>query len=302
MKHAYLIMAHNEPEILQRLILILDHPENDIYVHIDKKSDLKSFKLSPNLCVHSHLFILRHRIDVRWSGYSQIACEMKLLETAYNHGGYDYYHIMSGTTLPIKSMQFINTFFEQHKGTIFLGIDVGDIEQTIEERIKYRYFFIDNKICSFNEMLKLHLNGLSIRLQKFFHITRTSSLPLKIGANWCSITQECVYELLINKRWVDKTFRYGYCVDELYKQTVIWNSPLRENLYSVGNSLEGCMYEIDWNRGNGCSPYTYSTESDIELLIKSDKLFARKFSSQHMNVVKRLIESIHREKMIATEA
>ena len=89
-------------------------------------------------------------------------------------------------------------------------------------------------------------------------------------------------------------------MDEIYKQTVIWNSPLRDKIYKIGNSLEGCMYEIDWSRGNGRSPYTYATESDIELLMKSDKLFARKFSSQHMNVVDRLIESIHREMMIAT--
>lgn len=294
MRHAYLIMAHNEPDLLQRLILILDHPENDIYVHIDKKSNLNDFKLSSNLCVHSHLFILSHRIDVSWSGYSQIACEMILMETAYNHGDYDYYHLMSGVTLPIKSIQFINSFFEQHKGTIFLGIDVGEIEKTIEDRIKYRYFFIDNKICHSNEMFKLHLNGLSIRLQKFFHITRTSTLPLKIGANWCSITQECVCELLKKKQWIDKTFRSGYCVDELYKQTVIWNSPLREKLYSVGNSLEGCLYEIDWNRGSVHSPYTYAQISDVELLLKSDRLFARKFSDKYIEVVDKLIEKVHK--------
>ena len=47
MRHAYLIIAHNEPEILQMLISALDDARNDIYVHIDKKSklDIKSFKI-----------------------------------------------------------------------------------------------------------------------------------------------------------------------------------------------------------------------------------------------------------------
>ena len=35
-KHAYLIMAHNNFYILEKLLHLLDDPRNDIYVHIDK--------------------------------------------------------------------------------------------------------------------------------------------------------------------------------------------------------------------------------------------------------------------------
>lgn len=37
MKHAYLIVAHTDFKILERLLDLLDYPGNDIYVHIDKK-------------------------------------------------------------------------------------------------------------------------------------------------------------------------------------------------------------------------------------------------------------------------
>ena len=37
MKHAYLIIAHNEFEILKRLIQALDDERNDIYIHFDRK-------------------------------------------------------------------------------------------------------------------------------------------------------------------------------------------------------------------------------------------------------------------------
>ena len=37
MKHAYLILAHNEFELLQILVSRLDDFRNDIYVHIDCK-------------------------------------------------------------------------------------------------------------------------------------------------------------------------------------------------------------------------------------------------------------------------
>lgn len=301
MKHAYLIMAHNEPEILQRLIHLLDCPENDIFVHIDKKSDIRQFALSKESCLNSRLFVLDKRIDVQWGGFSQIKCEMALMQAARDQGDYDYYHIMSDVTLPIKNMRYIHDFFQNHQGRIFLGIDIGEFEKEATRRIRYRNFFNDNHFSFLGNRTRQHLNGLSFRIQQLFHLEKRSSHPLKIGAQWCSLTDAAVELLLSSKDWIRKTFQYGSCVDEIYKQTVIWNSPLRDKIYKIGNSLEGCMYEIDWSRGNGRSPYTYSTESDVKLLMKSNKLFARKFSSQHMYVVDRLIESIHREKMIATE-
>lgn len=37
-KHAYLIIAHSNLEQLQQLLLLLDDPRNDIYIHLDLKS------------------------------------------------------------------------------------------------------------------------------------------------------------------------------------------------------------------------------------------------------------------------
>lgn len=41
MKHAYLIIAHNEFELLKLLIDRIDDARNDIYIHIDQKLILK---------------------------------------------------------------------------------------------------------------------------------------------------------------------------------------------------------------------------------------------------------------------
>ena len=41
-KHAYMIMAHDQFELLSILIKMLDDPRNDIFLHIDKKA--KDFK------------------------------------------------------------------------------------------------------------------------------------------------------------------------------------------------------------------------------------------------------------------
>ena len=38
MKHAYLILAHHEPEVLRLLLTLIDDARNDIYLHIDARS------------------------------------------------------------------------------------------------------------------------------------------------------------------------------------------------------------------------------------------------------------------------
>lgn len=43
-KHAYMIIAHNEFDLLEILVRLLDDPRNDIYVHIDAKVKDFNFK------------------------------------------------------------------------------------------------------------------------------------------------------------------------------------------------------------------------------------------------------------------
>ena len=45
MKHAYLIIAHNEFELLKLLIDRIDDARNDIYIHIDQKTNTEGLEL-----------------------------------------------------------------------------------------------------------------------------------------------------------------------------------------------------------------------------------------------------------------
>lgn len=42
-RHAYLIMAHNNWSILSKLLSLLDDDRNDLFLHIDAKSDMTTF-------------------------------------------------------------------------------------------------------------------------------------------------------------------------------------------------------------------------------------------------------------------
>lgn len=98
MKNAYLIMAHHRPDLLHELIVALDDPRNDIYIHID----IKAKNLIWDLAAEKAKVIRIPSLSVNWGGYTQVNCEYRLLKAALQDGHHDYYHLMTGVTYPIR--------------------------------------------------------------------------------------------------------------------------------------------------------------------------------------------------------
>lgn len=65
MRHAFLILAHNEFQILKILLSMLDDGRNDIYLHIDKKVVLGPLEQDLFRLAKARLFVLEQRLDVR---------------------------------------------------------------------------------------------------------------------------------------------------------------------------------------------------------------------------------------------
>lgn len=40
--------------------------------------------------------------------------------------------------------------------------------------------------------------------------------------------------------------KYTLCADEIFIQTILWNSPFRERMHCTNNANTGSMREIDW--------------------------------------------------------
>ena len=69
-KHAYLIIAHHQFDLLKMLCQLIDHPSHDIFIHIDSKAEFKPEFLE-NATKYSPV-IFTSRTNVVWGGYSQI--------------------------------------------------------------------------------------------------------------------------------------------------------------------------------------------------------------------------------------
>ena len=244
-KHAYLIMAHNEFDILKKLLALLDNPRNDIYVHIDRKVKNFDFDYYNKLIEKSKIEFIE-RIEVEWGQFSQIECELSLLKNAVKNE-YSYYHLISGVDLPLKTQDEIHNFFDENQGLEFVHF--------CEEREIYTYN-VKNRIPKYNLW--------------------ESNIKLRYGANWFSITHDLAKYVIFKEDWIRKYFIGSICGDELFLQTLVYDSKFENNLYvkEMNGDYRGCVRYIDWARGN---PYVFR-KNDYEDLINSDKFFARKFS------------------------
>ena len=73
-KHAYLIAAHHQMDLLKVLLSLLDDEKNDIYLHVDSRCRVFNESEMLSTVRKSKLFFIERR-KVAWGGYSQIQLE-----------------------------------------------------------------------------------------------------------------------------------------------------------------------------------------------------------------------------------
>lgn len=269
MKHAWLVIAHNEFEILQRLIDALDQPESDIYVHIDKK-----VKEMPKLhAAKSALHLLEKRLDVRWGTVSQIRCELELFEAASTRGPYDYYHVISGVTLPLKPFSELDAFFRAQDGkSVLTGLC---IDEPYQERLKMRRynFFLRNYQAAnaSKRQMSQFLWKSAIAVQRILGIETNKGRVFYKASNWLSLTEEAVKYILSRKEEIQKLYRYTLCGDEFFVPSELMTSPLKDRIVSHEQYL---LQEMG-RATTGAFPL-----EALEGMRASAYLFARKFTSR----------------------
>ena len=147
---------------MKKLVILLDDDRNDIYVHMDKKSHAFNFADFNNLTSKSKLtFVKRH--NVSWGGYSLTNCELVLLKEVIKNK-YEYYHLISGLDLPLKSQDEIHSFFEAHPGKEYLAFDNNSLaKKSFYDRFKYYHFFQETMGRKRGWTLLNLLNKISLR-------------------------------------------------------------------------------------------------------------------------------------------
>lgn len=160
--------------------------------------------------------------------------------------------------------------------------------EALAAHTKWRYLFSEHYRDSNplrGRMLDL-LRRAFLKLQRSTGWERHFRMRLHKGSTWFSATGACVDWLLERRDWMDREFRYVHAPDEIAVPTAFMMSPFAGNVSAMGN-----LRDIEW-RSDG-SPHVY-TLSDVDKLRKSPCLFARKFSSDHMDAVHAVEEFVRK--------
>lgn len=297
MKAAYLIIAHNQPELVANLVRALDCEWASFFIHVDAKSELAPFRrlLAGR---HNVMFLEgERRVKVYWGGVSQVQATLNLLVAAEAFDNtFSRYCLLSGSDFPIKPLAVIKDTFESDREFMRVDRRIGNFDDPSDKHslAVTRYFFMDLPLPRW---IKLRLLSGWIQRRVSFGI------PLYHGANWWSLTGECV-------RFIGKFVRehpsyLAFCrhtlsSDEFFFHSIVKHSPFS---YRISHDFErasdltefyasndhGCHY-IDWNAPQKVLPKTLGME-DLPALMRSSAFFARKFDSTQSLALLRVLES-----------
>lgn len=289
-RHAYLIETHNNFEILKYLVKTIDDERNDIYIHMDKKAQ-GFVPDNINREVKKSAIYYIEPLNVHWGGYSQILVEYNLLKAA-TEKGYARYHLISGVDFPIKTQDEIHEFFEQNADIEIVHFDYAyAVTPDLFKGRMEQYHLLRDKIDRSNKWLN-ELELFLVHAQKLLKLKRKmpEGYTMKKGANWFSITDKCANYIVSKEKWVRRHFKYTKCCDEVFLQTLVYNSEFKDHLYYDSyEKRNGNLRYVDWKRGN---PYIFRIE-DFDDLISSHYFFARKFDEKvDLEIVQKLYENM----------
>jgi Core-2/I-Branching enzyme len=257
---AYIVSAYKLPAQLERLLRRLAAPGASFAVHVDRRTSRSVYEeMVSRTRELDVVFLQRH--SSHWGGFGHVRATLKGIDHfVRGDGAFDYAVLLTGQDYPLRSPAAIADFLGNADRRSFMSYlslpfppwgQRGGLERIEDWHvIKYRP--------------RLHL-ALPLRRR----------LPLGLrpwggSAYWCleRTVVEYVYEFVSAHPDYVAFFGHVYVPDELFFQTIVLNSSLR-------NSVENDdLRYLDWTRRPAPA---ILDQRDLPALLSSAKLFARKF-------------------------
>jgi hypothetical protein len=276
MKLAFLILVHRYPQQAIRLVsTLLKEEDATIFIHVDAKSEVVYKLLKNKFSDEKNVIFTAKRYKVYWGSYNQIKATTELMHTAFKFGKHNAYTLLSGQDFPIKSISTFKEFLSKNPEKEFIPHFPLPNPETWDGNggmDRMQLYWIDAKIQRYSYTFG-RINGILHKTHRFLKYKRNLKFSLYGGGNWFTLSNNAVTYILNylneNPRYL-KRYRYTRCADEIYIQTILMNSPLKNNV--VNDDLR----YINWTTGPEF-PKILRTE-DYDVLINSEnKFFGRKF-------------------------
>lgn len=284
MKQAILITAYTQLDFLSSIIRCFDR-DFDFYIHIDKKSKIPDHFLEeyPNVKVYS-------KFKIQWGSVRHLQAIVFLMAEAHRaKDDYSYYHLITGSDFPIKTVSDFKAFFCHNNTNNYLEwFALPRSSWVMEgglERVKY--FWLGNSLFDIRGRIKWLVNKL-IKIQRKLGISRPflRLFPkLYGGGGYWSLTSEAIDYLLhsIEERNLLRYLRHTHCAEEIFFQTLLLNAEIPFPV--VNNTLRFSKWE------DGAKSPKFLDENDVDEMLASGCFFARKFNNDGLSLrIRSLIE------------
>lgn len=278
LRHAYLVLAHNNPTQLARLLSRLNSPQCWFFVHIDKKAPLEQFRPVFENPLYKIIPVERERTN--WGGPGIVLATLNgLRQICSDPGKFDFVHLVSGSDYPIASNQEIDAFFSRHQNKSF--IDYFPLPTKFWQnggmpRLEWYHFIRIQHYSRWKWYALMAVNKCISAVPIFRRKLPTYVAPFG-GSQWWSISSAAAAYIL---RFVDEHrdyvhyHRHTLAPDECFFQTILANAHdkiIRDNL--VNDNLRF----IVWHKlGVKKFPLVLGLE-ELDAMKASGKLWARKF-------------------------
>ena len=281
MRIAYLILAHDQPAHLQRLVQQLTAPGAAFFVHIDAKADLNAFAgLVPAVT------FCKRRVNGAWGDISLVKATLELMQSATAESGrFDRYVLLSGACYPLHTPAYIEAFFAAHGDTEFIetfALPDTTYGKTLERiaRVSIRK---SKPLGRYRWPLQHFLN----RVLPLRDYRKVLTGDLVTGSQWWCLSDAAVRHVLDVTARQPQVYRFCKlvdCPDEFYFQYILWNSRFRPRIshsltftrWTPGKTGPDMLDASYLSHFEG--PVVYASEFKNSPGERRQVLFARKFS------------------------
>ena len=259
-------MAHKNPNQLERLVVAMKHSMFDLYIHLDKKSDIKSFE---HISEYDNVVFIQNRMECNWGGFSFVRAILNSVTEILTSGKeYKFINLMSGQDYPIKSVDELYEYLCDNLNISFMAYERVDHSWWEHAVSRYKFYhFTDFKL-----MGRYILQKITNKLMPLRKFPLDFTLYGSTNSSWWILSVEAAQYLVdfINDNSKLKRFmKFTWGADEFLITTIIMNSRFKDKV--VNDNLR----HIDWSSG-GAHPKVFA-KKDLNDLIKANKYLARKF-------------------------
>jgi hypothetical protein len=295
---AAIILAHQNPSQLAKLVASLQHSKVHVLIHLDAKANLNEFQRHlAGLSYH----MLNPRHDISWGGFEMVRSTLEALKIASQRNA-DYSHLalLSGSCMPLVASQQLVDFFDANPNTAFIDSMSIDRIPDGKDRHSLRWHRFGNgqfdlialpyKQTPYGKSLKVLLQFfIKLCLKRKFNSLRliknafkkspelNHEINIKFGSQWWVLTSESVLNILIflenNPEYLEH-FQHSKIPDESFFQTLV---PFLVRK-GMNTSIKATLTYTSWST-NAPSPEWLDamTSYERESLANRGYLFARKF-------------------------